>query len=117
MPERIEKPEINDSVNYEQTKEKGPDVRKFKAVERVDDLKREEALSRAYAKEAKDDAPKVAGKRAGEGDKTVGGFVKEFYSIGVKAIEKAKRVLNPHDIDSLHDTITNRNKGNKDASR
>jgi hypothetical protein len=117
MPKRIEKPEMGEPIKYEQAKEREPDVRKFDKAEKTENLGREESLKRVYGKGEKGNIVSGVGeKRKNDDDKTVGRFVKEFYSIGIKAIDRAKKVLDPHGIDSLHDTISDKNKRNKDSS-
>ena len=113
MPERIiEKIESKEFSNIEKLKESENDVFDPEQEKEID---KEDVRKRVYEKGNELSRPDIIKKPIAE-EKIVSRFVKEFYSIGVKAIEKAKKILRPDELDDLHDDITNRNKGNKDTS-
>lgn len=114
MIEKInEKTELGESVNIEQQKEAKGGVLKFEQQKEAEEDK-EEVRRRVYDKGI-DLGKKEIAKTAVE-EKTVSKFIKKFYSVGVKAIEEAKKVLRPDELDNLHDNITNKNKGDKDIN-
>jgi hypothetical protein len=111
MQEKIEKPEIGNTINLEKTKAEQENTCEAGSIKERNESDRENLLNKIYGKEntvnVKSEVNKTEDSRE---EKTIINFVKEFYSIGSKAIEKARKVLGAHGIDKLHDEITNKNK-------
>lgn len=111
MQEKIEKPEIGEAINLEQTKENRENTCEAEPTKERDESDKENLLNKIYSKQnTADTRLEVKEIKDSAEEKTINGFIKEFYSIGSKAIEKARKVLGAHGIDKLHDEITNKNK-------
>lgn len=111
MEEKLEKIEIKSTLESEQGKEKQNNTQENEKIEENNDLEREELLKDIHSKgDEINQKSEIAKVKDVTEDKMVNNFVKEFYSIGIKAIEKAKKLLGAKGIDDLHDQITNKNK-------
>ena len=102
----IEKPEIKET-NFEPLKEKQPEVVDFESLKEDNEQKKEDLLKEIYKKEDTNVKSEVVDKD--DSKKIITNFVKEVYSVGVKVIDKARKVLNPKDLDDLHDQLTDKN--------
>jgi len=102
----IEKPEIKE-INFESSKEKQPEVVDFESLKEDNEQKKEDLLKEIYKKEDTNVKSEVVDND--DSKKIITNFVKEVYSVGVKVIDKARKVLNPKDLDDLHDQLTDKN--------
>jgi hypothetical protein len=113
MPEKIGRPEIN-IANPEQTKERQDIVREVRATEENDKVDKNRLLEKIYQEGEKANIKPESGESKDIAEETlINKIVREFYSIGSKAIERARKILGAYGLDRLHDEITNKNKSNK----
>ena len=107
MPENIEKIEIKEST-IEGSKEIQGDILNPEVIKEDNESNKEDLLKEIKNREI--EAPKNESSLSKDDGGKINSIVKEFYSLGVKVIEKARKSLGAHDLDRLHDEITNKNK-------
>ncbi len=113
MQEKIEKTEIGETINLEQTKEGQDDNREIEVIRESKEPNKEDFLKKIYNNESTVGA-KIEGneiKNIAEEQK-INGFVKEFRIFGSRVINKARKVLGAYGLDELHDKIVDENKNN-----
>ena len=107
MSENIEKIEIKEST-IEGSKETQRDTLNPEIIKEDNESNKEDLLKEIKSKNVETEKNKTSLPKDDGGK--ISNIVKEFYSLGVKVIEKAKKSLGAHDLDRLHDEITNKNK-------
>jgi hypothetical protein len=114
MPEKIERPETVNIANSERAKEERNIVREVETIKENNEAGKTHLLQKIY-KEGKVASIKseFSEVKSTTEENVINKFAKEFYSIGSKAIGKARKVLGAYGLDRLHDEITNKNKSNK----
>ncbi|HNY35885.1 MAG TPA: hypothetical protein PLD14_02165 [Candidatus Pacearchaeota archaeon] len=110
MQEKIEKPEIGEVINLEQTKEGQDDNRKIEAIKESNEPNKEDLLKKIYNKDDVVSAKLEIKETNDVVEKKVDSFVKEFRIFGSKVIGKARKALGAYGLDELHDKIVDENK-------
>ncbi|MCK9446173.1 hypothetical protein M0Q50_04685 [bacterium] len=108
MLENIEKIETSEST-VEKNKEVQNNILNSEIIKEDNESSKQELLKEIHDKEVSVEEKNKSQPLNDEGGK-ISSVVKQFYSFGVKAIEKVRKSLGAYDLDKLHDEITNKNK-------
>lgn len=108
MPENIEKIETSEFFP-EKGKERQENVFNSEIAEKNNERAREELLEEIHNKGIKVEEETKPQSLSDDGG-MISTIIKQFYSFGIKAIEKARKILSAYDLDRLHDEITKKNK-------
>lgn len=109
MAEKIEKININNESSVEREGNLEGITHEVKKGEENNEQRKEELLQEIYKKSGnnsvKSESCSIDNNPTEE--KIISNFIKECRVIGIKAIEKARKVLGPYGLDELHDRIMN----------
>lgn len=108
MPENIEKIETDELIIREGKEAQG-DVLNSEIIKEDNESSKRELLKGIKSKGVEVKEETNTQLLNNDGGK-ISNIVKQFYSFGVKAIEKVIKSLTPYEIDEVHDKITEKNK-------